>query len=111
MAAPQIDHSLPWRGRIRRWHIWTATDHRGGRFCREHVRTSPIAINSRPQRDDQQDRSDFLSRATAEDTSNLQCWIPADLHHELKVQAVDGPTNAKVLVVEALQNYRREREA
>ena len=52
---------------------------RGGRFCREHVRTSPIAINSRPQRDDQQDRSDFLSRATAEDTSNLQCWIPADL--------------------------------
>ena len=69
-----------------------------------------MSINRRPQRDDQQDRSHFVNRATAEDTSKLQCWIPSELHHWLKVRAVDGRTNMTALVIEALENYRRERE-
>ena len=69
-----------------------------------------MSINSRPQRDDQQDRSDFLSRATAEDTAKLQCWIPSELHHWLKVKALDSRTNMTALVIEVLENYRRERE-
>ena len=69
-----------------------------------------MSINSRPQRDDQQDRNGFLSRATAEDTAKLQCWIPSDLHHWLKVKALDRRTNVTALVVEVLENYRRERE-
>ena len=69
-----------------------------------------MTINSRPQRDDQQDRRDFLSRATAQDTAKLQCWIPADLHHWLKVNALNRRTNMTALVIEALENYRRERE-
>jgi hypothetical protein len=69
-----------------------------------------MSINSRPQRDDQQDRNGFLSRATAEDTAKLQCWIPSELHHWLKVKALDGRTNMTALVIEALENYRRERE-
>ena len=69
-----------------------------------------MRINSRPQRDDQQDRNGFLSRATAEDTAKLQCWIPSELHHWLKVKALDGRTNMTALVIEALENYRRERE-
>ena len=69
-----------------------------------------MSINSRPQRDDQQDRNGFLSRATAEDTAKLQCWIPSDLHHWLKVKALDRRTNMTALVIEALENYRRERE-
>ena len=69
-----------------------------------------MTINSRPQRDDQQDRSDFLSRATAQDTAKLQCWIPSELHHWLKLKALDGRTNMTALVIEALENYRRERE-
>ena len=68
-----------------------------------------MSINSRPQRDDQ-DRSDFLSRATAEDTAKLQCWIPSELHHWLKVKALDSRTNMTALVIEVLENYRRERE-
>ena len=48
--------------------------------------------------------------ATAEDTSKLQCWIPSELHHWLKVKALDGRTNMTALVIEALENYRRERE-
>ena len=69
-----------------------------------------MSINSRPQRDDQQDRNGFLSRATAEDTAKLQCWIPSELHHWLKVKALDERTNMTALVIEALENYRRERE-
>ena len=69
-----------------------------------------MSINSRPQRDDQQDRNGFLSRATAEDTAKLQCWIPSELHHWLKVKALDGRTNMTAVVIEALENYRRERE-
>ena len=69
-----------------------------------------MSINSRPQRDDQRDRNGFLSRATAEDTAKLQCWIPSDLHHWLKVKALDRRTNMTALVIEALENYRRERE-
>ena len=68
-----------------------------------------MSINSRPQRDDQ-DRTDFVSRATAEDTAKLQCWVPADLHQWLKLKAVEGRTSATALVIEALENYRRERE-
>ena len=70
-----------------------------------------MTINSRPQRDDHQDRSAFLERATEQDTAKLQCWIPAELHHWLKVKAVDGRTNMTALVIEALLNYRRERES
>ena len=69
-----------------------------------------MSINSRPQRDDQQDRNGFLSRATVEDTAKLQCWIPSELHHWLKVKALDGRTNMTALVIEVLENYRRERE-
>ena len=69
-----------------------------------------MTINSRPQRDDQQDRSAFLDRATQEDTAKLQCWIPAELHQWLKFRAVEGRTNMTALVVEALENYRRQRD-
>ena len=68
-----------------------------------------MSINSRPQRDDQQDRNTFVERATEQDTAKLQCWIPAELHHWLKVKAVDRRTNMTALVIEALENYRRER--
>ena len=69
-----------------------------------------MAINSRPQRDDHQDQSTFVERATEQDTAKLQCWIPAELHQWLKVKAVNERTNMTALVVEALQDYRRERE-
>ena len=69
-----------------------------------------MSINSRPQRDDQQGRSDFLNRAIGEDTAKLQCWIPSDLHHWLKVKALDRRTNMTALVIEVLENYRREGE-
>ena len=69
-----------------------------------------MSINNRPPRDDQQDRSAFLDRATTQDTAKLQCWIPADLHQWLKIKAVERRTSATAIVVEALENYRREHE-
>ena len=69
-----------------------------------------MSINSRPQRDDQQDPTAFLNRATAQETAKLQCWVPAELHQWLKVKAVNGRTNMTAIVIEALENYRRERE-
>ena len=68
-----------------------------------------MSINSRPQRDDDQDRNAFLDRATEPDTAKLQCWIPAELHQWLKAKAVEGRTNMTVLLIQALENYRRER--
>ena len=70
-----------------------------------------MTINSRPRRDDPQDRNAFVERATEQDTAKLQCWIPAELHQWLKLQAVNGRTNMTALVVEALEAYRRERES
>ena len=67
-----------------------------------------MSINARPPRDDQQDRSSFVDRATEQDTAKLQCWIPADLHFWLKEQALYRHTNMTSLVVEALQNYQSE---
>ena len=69
-----------------------------------------MTINSRPQRDDQQDRTAFLDRATEEDTTKLQCWIPSELHQWLKFKAVGERTNMTALVVDALRDYRRERD-
>ena len=68
-----------------------------------------MSINSRPQRDDDQDRNAFLDRATEPDTAKLQCWIPAEMHQWLKAKAVEGRTNMTVLLIQALENYRRER--
>ena len=70
-----------------------------------------MTINSRPPRDDQQDRSAFVERATEQDTAKLQCWIPAELHQWLKFKAVADRTNMTALVVEALQKYRDEHKS
>ena len=68
-----------------------------------------MSINAKPPRDDQQDRSSFVDRATEVETAKLQCWIPAELHQWLKFKAVADRSNMTALVVEALQDYRRGR--
>ena len=68
-----------------------------------------MTIRSNPNRGNQMDRDAFVDQAAAVDTSRLHCFIPSDLHHQLKVMAVEGRTNMTALVVEALENYVRER--
>ena len=55
------------------------------------------------------DRDAFVDQAAALDTTRLHCFLPSDLHHQLKVMAVEGRTNVTALVVEALEQYVRER--
>ena len=50
-----------------------------------------------------------MDQAAAVDTARLHCFIPSELHHQLKVMAVDGRTNMTALVVDALEKYVRER--
>ena len=68
-----------------------------------------MAIRSNPNRGNQGERDAFIDQAAAADTTRLHCFIPADLHHELKVMAVEGRTNMTALVVEALENFVAER--
>ena len=68
-----------------------------------------MTIRSNPNRGNQVDRDAFIDQASAADTTRLHCFIPTDLHHQLKVMALEGRTNMTALVVEALENYVAER--
>ena len=68
-----------------------------------------MAIRSNPNRGNQGERDAFIDQAATADTTRLHCFIPTDLHHELKVMALEGRTNMTALVIEALENYVAER--
>ena len=67
-----------------------------------------MAIRSNPNRGNQGERDAFIEQAAA-DTTRLHCFIPTDLHHELKVMALEERSNMTALVIEALKNYVAER--
>ena len=68
-----------------------------------------MTIRSNPNRGNQLERDAFVDQAAALDTARLHCFIPSELHHQLKLMAVEGRTNMTALVVEALEQYVRER--
>jgi hypothetical protein len=68
-----------------------------------------MTIRRNPNRGNQEDREAFVDRAGEEETARLHCFIPAGLHHQLKVMALEGRTNMTALVVEALENFVAER--
>ena len=68
-----------------------------------------MTIRSNPNRGNQVEREAFIDQAASADTTRLHCFIPTDLHHQLKVLALEGRTNMTALVVEALKNYVAER--
>ena len=55
-----------------------------------------------------QARDTFVDEAAAADTERLHCFIPSDLHYQVKVVALEGRTSMTALVVEALQGYVAE---
>lgn len=67
-----------------------------------------MTIRRNPNRGSQQARETFVDQAAAADTERLHCFIPSDLHYELKVMALEGRTSMTALVVEALQGYVAE---
>ena len=64
-----------------------------------------MTIRRNPNRGNQEAREAFVNQAAAEDTARLHCFIPSELHHQIKLMAVEGRTNMTALVIEALENY------
>ena len=69
-----------------------------------------MTIRRNPNRGNQEARDAFVGQAATEDSTRLHCFIPSELHHQIKVMALEGRTNMTALVVEALQNYVAERQ-
>ena len=67
-----------------------------------------MTIRRNPNQGNQEEREAFIEQAAA-DTTRLHCFIPTELHHQLKIMAVEERTNMTALVVEALENYVSER--
>ena len=68
-----------------------------------------MTIRRNPNQGNQEEREAFIEQAAA-DTTRLHCFIPTELHHELKVMALEGRTNMTALVIEALETYVAERQ-
>ena len=68
-----------------------------------------MTIRSNPNRGNQGERDTFVGQAAAAETTRLHCFIPSELHHQLKLMALEGRTNVTTLVIEALENYVAER--
>ena len=68
-----------------------------------------MTIRRNPNRGSQQARDTFVDQAAAADTERLHCFIPSELHYQLKVLALEGRTTVTALVVEALQGFVAER--
>ena len=67
------------------------------------------SIRSNPNRGNQAARDAFVDQAAADDTTRLHCFIPSELHHRIKLMAVDERTNMTALVVEALEGLVAQR--
>ena len=67
-----------------------------------------MTIRRNPNRGNQEEREAFIEQAAA-DTTRLHCFIPTELHHQLKIMAVEERTNMTALVVEALEKYVAQR--
>ena len=63
-----------------------------------------------PNRGNQEARDAFVNQASTEDTERLHCFIPSELHYQLKVMALEGRTSMTALVIEALQGFVAERK-
>ena len=69
-----------------------------------------MTIRGNPNRGSQEAREAFVDRATADDRKRLHCFIPAGIHRQLRLMALEGDTDMTALVVEALENFVAERQ-
>ena len=70
-----------------------------------------MTMRRNPNRGNQQARDAFIEQTAVADSERLHCFIPSDLHYQLKVMALEGRTSMTALVIEALQGYVAERRA
>jgi hypothetical protein len=70
-----------------------------------------MTIRRNPNRGNQEAREAFVNQAAAEDKTRLHCFIPSELHHQIKLMAVEGRTDMTALVIEALEQYVAQKRA
>ena len=64
-----------------------------------------MTIRRNPNLGNQDAREAFVDQVATEDKKRLHCFIPAGIHHTLKLMALEDDTDMTTLVVNALQNY------
>ena len=64
-----------------------------------------MTIRRNPNRGDQEARDAFVDQAAADEKKRLHCFIPAGLHHQMKLMALEGDTDMTALVVKALERF------
>lgn len=68
-----------------------------------------MTMHSRTSRREEQ-RENFINQASAVDTAQLHCLIPADLHRQLRVTAALEGTNMTALVITAIEDFFATRQ-
>ena len=64
-----------------------------------------MTLNSRPNRRREEQRETFVNQASAEETVQLHCLIPATMHRQLRILAAQEDTTVTRLVMSALEEY------
>ena len=64
-----------------------------------------MVMGARPRGRREDRTAAFVEQVTDEETTQLHCMIPDDLHHELKMLAAQDRSTMTALVTEALRGY------
>ena len=64
-----------------------------------------MTMHSRSRRRGEARTATFVEQAVAEETAQLHCMIPDELHHRLRMLAAQDRTTITALVTEALNDY------
>ena len=64
-----------------------------------------MTMHRRDRRRGESRTATFVEQAAAEETAQLHCLIPDELHHKLRMLAAEDRTTITALVTEALNDY------
>ena len=64
-----------------------------------------MTMKSRPRGRREDRTAAFVEQVAEEETAQLHCQIPDELHHKLSVMAAQDRTTITALVTEALQEF------
>ena len=61
-----------------------------------------MSMRARPQRGNNGDRDEFVKQAAEVETTRLNCFIPTELHQQLRMIALLERSNVTKLVIEGM---------
>ena len=69
-----------------------------------------MTMHSRPGSRREAQAAAFAERAAAEETAQLHCMIPEELHYQLRLMAVQERTTMTALVAAAIERFIADRK-